>query len=148
MTHSGRSQAPHTNLTMDARITLYEDKEPVEIRSIRELESTIGEADTYARNEGRPNIIFVEVENGNSLSIVVGSDETVLGFNYGHNDPPYFASRGAADTNEPIFTAFVAMNHHTEFLRRHVIPCEMGLAAVREFVESADLPKCVSWETV
>ena len=133
---------------MNARITVYDDEDPVEIHSIQELEATISAADIHARDEGRPNIIFVEVGNGNSFSMVVGSDETVLGFNYGHNDPPYYASRGTADTDEPIFTAFVALRHHTEFPRRYVIPAELGLAAVREFVESADLPNCVTWDAV
>jgi hypothetical protein len=133
---------------MDARITAYEDKEPAVAHSTHELEVVIGEADAHARDAGRPNIIFVETENGNSLSMVVGADETVLGFNYGHNDPPYYASRGIADSDEPIFTAFVAMIHHTEFSRRNVISSETGLAAVREFFESADLPTCIDWDTV
>ena len=133
---------------MEARITVYEDQDPVEVRSFRDLDSTIKEATERARSKDCPNIIFVEVGNGNSISIVVGTDETVLGFTYGHNDPPYYVSRGVADTDKPIFTAFVAMNHHTEFLRRNVIPSEAGLTAIREFVESSELPKCVEWDEV
>lgn len=133
---------------MNSRITIYEDRDPIEVHSIRDLESTIREAAAHARSEDCPNIIFVEAPNGNNLSIVVGADETVLGFTYGHNDPPYYLSRGVADTDDPVFTAYVSMNHHTEFCRRNVIPIAEGLAAVREFAESAELPNCATWDEV
>ena len=133
---------------MEAQITLYEHEPPVEVHSITELDTTINAAAAYARAQGRPNIIFVETTNGNSLSMVVGAEETVLCFNYGHQDPPYFVSQGDLNTDEPVFTAFVTMEHHTEFLRRNVIPLAAGRAALREFLRDADLPKSVSWETL
>ncbi len=133
---------------MEARITLYEDVDPVEVHSIQELDRTVDDATEHARSEGRPNIIFVETANGNSLSIAVGADETVLCFSYGHNDPPYYVSQGDSNTDDPVFTAFVAMEHHTEYLRRNVIPLEIGRAGLREFLGEADLPASVSWVTV
>ena len=133
---------------MQARIILHENEEPVEVHSIEELDSTIDHAAEHARSEGRPNIILIETANGNSLTIAVGADETVLCFNYGHNDPPYFVSQGNSDADYPVFTAFVAMEHHTEYLRRNVIPLDIGRAAVREFLGEADLPKIVRWETL
>ena len=90
---------------MQARITLYEHEDPVEVHSIQELDSTIDGAAEFARSEGRLNIVFVETKNGNSLSIAVGAEETVLCFSYGHNDPPYFVSQGDSNADDPVLTA-------------------------------------------
>ena len=133
---------------MKARLTIYEDQDAVEVSSIAELDEVIDSAAKHARSEGRANIIFVETANGNNLSVVVGADETVIGFTYGHQDPPYFVSLGTADSEEPIFTAYVSLNHHTEYPRSWVIPLDEGRQAIYEFVESADLPSCLKWEAL
>lgn len=70
------------------------------------------------------NVIYIEAANGNALSIVVGCGETVLGFSYGHGNPPYYESRGPAVDDEPVLTGYVSYKHHTEFPRRCVIPVD------------------------
>jgi hypothetical protein len=72
----------------------------------------------------------------------------VLGFQYGHHDPPYYASRGVSDADEPKFTCYLTMQHHTEFPRKYVIPVSDGVNALRQFLHSADLPTCIKWEQV
>ena len=131
---------------MKARVTIYEDQEPTEVRSLEELDDAIDGAADFAQSQGRPNIIFVVTANGNSLSLVVGANDTVLCFNYGHQDPPYYVSLGEVKTDEPVLTAYVTMNHHTEFLRRNVVSLESGRNAAREFLESSDLPGRITWE--
>ena len=59
-----------------------------------DVDKVIASASEGARASGLLNIIFLEADNGNYMSLVVGGDETVLCFNYGHQDPPYYASQG------------------------------------------------------
>jgi hypothetical protein len=80
--------------------------------------------------------------------MVVGGCETVLSFEYGHLDPPYYASKGESDDDEPILTCFLTFQHHTEIPRRSVIPYANGMNAVAEFFDSGNLPTCISWEEV
>jgi len=91
------------------------------------------------------NIIYIEAENGDALTLVVGGDETVLGFTYGHGDSPSYASPGPVADDWPFPTAYVSFRHHTEFPRRWVISMQMGMSAAKEFVETGRLPTCVSW---
>jgi hypothetical protein len=54
--------------------------------------------------------------------MVVGGDETVLGFDYRHRNPPYYSSRGPSNGEEPILSCQLTFQHHTEFPRKYVIP--------------------------
>jgi hypothetical protein len=56
-----------------------------------------------------------------------------------------YESRGPADDIEPFLSAYGSLRHHTEFPRRCVVPMQMGISAAREFVETGNLPTCVSW---
>lgn len=80
--------------------------------------------------------------------MVLGGEETVLGFDYGHLDPPYYASKSESDKDEPLLTCFLTFAHHTEFPRRYVIPYADGVKAVAEFLDSGGLPTCIVWEEV
>jgi Immunity protein Imm1 len=91
------------------------------------------------------NIISVEAASGNTLSLVVGSDDTVLSFTHGHQNPPYYASHGAEVGGHPVMTCYVGLVHHTEFPRKYVIPFEKGLIATHEFAESESLPQSIEW---
>jgi hypothetical protein len=63
-----------------------------------ELDRMIAMAAEEAQARGKLNIVFLDAPDGNELSLVVGGDETVLGFVHGHRDPPYYATRGATLT--------------------------------------------------
>jgi len=41
-----------------------------------------------------------------------------------------------------------APTHHTEFPRKYVIPVADGVKAIREFLDSHDLPNCIMWKQV
>jgi hypothetical protein len=115
------------------------------VNNHEELEATLMEACAAARGAGKLNVIFLYAPNGDHLTLVVGGDETVVGFNYGHGDPSYYASMGAATVDEPVLTAYVGLAHHTEFPRRWVVPCGVGKQAASEFLATGKRPEVVSW---
>jgi hypothetical protein len=116
--------------------------------TIEELDRLIAMAAEEAQARGMLNVIFLDAPNGNGLSLVVGGDETVLGFVHGHRDPPYYATRGDTADLYPAMTCYVGLAHHTEFPRRHVIPYAEGLAAAHEFAVTGSLPRSAEWITV
>jgi hypothetical protein len=133
---------------MKMKITVYEDKPSIEIQDIASVNEVISSASEEAHAKGLLNVIFVEADNGNYLTLVVGGDETVLGFNYGHLDPPYYASKGNNENDEPVMTAYVSLRHHTEFPGKWVLSMQEGMLAVQEFCETGELPKCIKWTEV
>lgn len=78
---------------MKIKVTVHEGKPPVEIGDTENVNAVISSSSKEARSKGMLNIIFIEVDNGNCIHFVVGGDETVLGFVYGHQNPPYYASK-------------------------------------------------------
>jgi len=115
------------------------------VRSVTELEQIVAEAATQARARHMLNIVALYAPNGDNLFLVLGGDETVVGFNYGHSNPPYYASQGRTDEAEPPLTAFLGLAHHTEFPRRWVIPMDDGRRAALEFLQTGQRPGCITW---
>jgi len=74
-----------------------------------------------------------------TITMVVGGQETVLGFGSGDLNANY-ASKGASDAVEPVMTCYFMMWHHSEFPRKYVIPVADGVKAVHQFLDSGDLP--------
>jgi len=133
---------------MSLRITVREKQEPVVIHDDAQLQATLAAADREAASMKKLNIVSIEAENGNTLSVVVGGIESSLGFTYAHQNPPYFASKGAEIGIEPVLTCYLALEHHTEFPREWVIPMRDSLRAANEFLISSERPKCVEWVEV
>lgn len=130
---------------IDVSVRVHDDEEVVRVASSDELDRVLQSAGDEARTRGRLNIIVLEAPNGNELGMVVGGDETVLVFTYGHRNPPYCASRGPAIDARPVMTCYVGLVHHTEFPRTYVIPYATGLAAAHAFAGSGALPSSVAW---
>jgi hypothetical protein len=128
---------------VDLSIGVHDTEPAVRISTATELERMIQLASEEARTREMLNIVSLEAANGNNLSLVVGGDDTVLTFTYGHRNPPYYASRGVQASTHPTMTCYVGLAHHTEFPRKYVIPFERGLAAVHEFAESGTLPQSI-----
>jgi hypothetical protein len=57
---------------MKANLTIHEDKPQTETHSIAELDAAIASATEEAVLAKRPNIVFIEAPNGNSISLVMG----------------------------------------------------------------------------
>jgi hypothetical protein len=125
------------------------DQEPdVALTSVEDLEEALEEASTEAQVLGRLNIVVLTAPSRDWLSIVVGGEETVVNFSYGHGDPPYYASVGESQIDHPVLTAFVGLAHHTEYSRRWVVPMAEGRRAAREFLEAGARPKALRWAEV
>ncbi len=92
-------------------------------------------------------IITFESKPGGFLSLVVGGQETVLAFQE-DLDPPYYASKGAAEAEQPILECFMHFEHHTEFSRNTVIASADGERAAFEFFETRRKPQCIRWQEV
>jgi hypothetical protein len=130
------------------RAVIEEGADDRTVSSASELEQVIVDAAVHARNRGVLNIVSLYAPTGDNLSIVVGGDESVVGFNYGHGDPPYYASRGRTAEAEPVLTAYVGLAHHTEFPRFWVIPMDLGSDAAVEFLQTGQRPECIAWVEV
>lgn len=74
-----------------------------------------------AQSVSKKYIIYLKASNGNEVSLAVGGDEAVLGFAYSHNNPPYYASKGASTMEEPAFTGYIDLEHPTKYPRYNVI---------------------------
>ncbi|WP_315770435.1 MULTISPECIES: Imm1 family immunity protein [unclassified Bradyrhizobium] len=130
---------------MDLSIIVHDAEEAVRVSTLAEFERVIRMARDEARTLDTLNIISLQAPNGNDLALVVGGDETVLAFQFGHHNPPYYVSRGDQSSTHPVMTCYVGLAHHTEFPRKYVIPFEKGLIAAQEFAESETLPKSIEW---
>jgi len=133
---------------MPLRITVHDSTEPTSVEDRSQLEAVLQTASEEARRENMLGGVFIEAENGNFMTMVVGGGETVLSFAYAHLNPPSYASKGASNEIEPILTCFLNFQHHTEFPRKNVIPYDDGAKAVAQFLDSGKLPTCISWEEV
>jgi hypothetical protein len=133
---------------MALRIITHDGKEPITVQDRKTLTAVLEATSDEARSKNLLSAVVLYAENRNSITMVVGGSETVLGFDYGHRDPPYYSSKGESDDDEPILTCFLTFQHHTEFPRRSVIPYTNGMNAVTDFLDSGNLPTCISWEEV
>lgn len=126
-------------------VTVEDGGPDLMVSSAPELDCVLSDAAFQSMSAGRLNIIILAAPNGDWLSLVVGGDETVVGFNHGHRNPPYYVSEGEAEIDEPVFTAFVGLQHHTEFSRRWVVPMSLGRGAALDFLATGQRPSGVRW---
>ena len=127
-------------------VTVHEGQPPELVESTDVLDRVLTQAAEEARARSLLNLVSLRAENGDTLMIAVGGEDTVLGFDYGHGEPPYYASRGVSLDIEPLLTCYISLQHHTEFPRKYVIPTALGRSAAREFLQSGERPKCVEWD--
>jgi hypothetical protein len=91
---------------MALRIEIRQGEAPLTVRDATQLDEALEQAAAEARKRGILGAVLIEADNRNVLTMVVGGDETVLGFD-DHDDQNLrcYASRGASDAHEPIMTA-------------------------------------------
>jgi hypothetical protein len=133
---------------MALQVRIRDDAGPLKVEDDNQLDEVLRTATEEARKRGTLGAILIEAANGNVITMVVGANETVLGFDYGHHRPPYYSSKGPSNENEPILACQLTFQHHTEFPRKCVIPIADGVKAVQQFLHSGDLPDCINWEQV
>jgi immunity protein Imm1 of predicted polymorphic toxin system len=130
------------------RASIYDRTPELILSDVSSLDQALDKASVEARAKGKLNIVVLGAPNRDWLSLVVGGAETVVGFNYGHGNPPYYASVGKSEADEPVFTAFMGLEHHTEFPRRWVVPDAAGRQAAREFLLTGERPPSLQWVEV
>ena len=130
------------------KVFLHANEAGIEIKGLAHLASVITHAGKQAKRKQILSLIFLRAENGNSLGIVVGGDETMLHFAFHHERPPYYLSHGRQDAKGPGMLCLLLFERQEEFASEHVIPYEAGLLAVREFYESGTLPASLKWVEV
>ena len=91
-----------SDLMIELRVAIRDQALDQIINSEVSLDAMLDTASAEARDAGKLNIVLLTAPNRDWLSLVVGSHETVVGFNYGHGDPPYYVSVGNAQTDSPI----------------------------------------------
>jgi hypothetical protein len=79
------------------RIKIREDAAPLTVEDGTQLGEVLGQAAEEARRRRLLGAVLIEAANGNVITMVVGGDETVLGFDYHNQNPSYFARRGPSD---------------------------------------------------
>jgi hypothetical protein len=129
----------------ELRVVIEEGRDELAVSSSAELEKVLNDAADQARSLDVLNIVSIFLPNADNLFLVVGGDDTVVGFNYGHGDPPYFVSKGVSLGTDPVLTAYLSLVHHTEFPRRYVIPIVAGLRAATEFGRTGKVPISIEW---
>jgi hypothetical protein len=130
------------------KVTIHEKEPSIIIVGLDQLDEIIAKAGERAKSKNFSSVILLNDDNDNQLGLAVGGNETVLTFTYSHGDPPYYVSKGKLDVEEPVFTCFLLFEHHTEFLRKWVIPVESGIAACHQFYNTGGLPSCIEWVEV
>ena len=65
---------------MALRIEIRQGEAPLTVKDAAQLDEALGQATEEARKLGMLGAVLIEAENGNVLTMVVGGDETVLGF--------------------------------------------------------------------
>jgi hypothetical protein len=133
---------------MALTITLHGDQPPLPVKDTSQLDQVLSAASGEARTRRILAGILIEAENGNVITMVVGGEETVLGFDHGHSKPPYYASKGKCQEENPKLVCLLNFSHYSEFSRKYAIPLEDGVGAVRQFLHSGELPTCIDWEEV
>jgi hypothetical protein len=133
---------------MSNRLLVYvTEGSALRVQSNDELADVLAEAKARAEKAERLAAITLEADGGAVLSLVVGGAESVLAFQASF-DPPYFASKGPSDEDQPYLECYLHFEHHTEFPRASVISIGNAELAAYEFLETGVRPECVKWQEV
>ena len=73
---------------MALRITTRQDKPPVTVEDDRQLDEVLDAASAEARTGKVLGAVLIEADNGNAMTMVVGGEDTVFSFDYGHRNSP------------------------------------------------------------
>ena len=114
-----------------------------EVSSLTQLDELLDSLHAeFSRSE--PVLVTVELDSGDSLSIGLGQERSVLSFVGKSLEPPYYISVGEQDIDEPI--AFRYGNQWSEFALRHSIPVAVARDVLRQFCRTSNLSTSIDWE--
>jgi len=121
----------------------WAERPEVAIGTVEELDRLLDRI----QQENIPSPVLVTVElqsSGDSLSIGLGRNESVLNFVSGSGNPPYWSSVGEHEEDEAV--GFNFMGELSEIPLRHLIPLDLARQALRDFVRTGKLSQIVKWE--
>ena len=114
--------------------------ESIALASIEDAVSLLDRLDEQARGKGM--IVQATHENGCTLAIGVGLDESVLTFFDGHGQP--WVSVGERDRED--YLTFEFGGDISEMMGAKAVPVDKARAAVRDFFKSGERPALINWE--
>jgi hypothetical protein len=114
--------------------------------SADELRGRLIELDQHA--SVRPFIVDVTIDNGDTLSIALGREVSVLNFTSASKKPPYLTSEGRPPGPNDGVVRFEYFGSMTEFPAWQAISSSDALEAVCSFVAAGTLPKNLHWSEV
>lgn len=126
------------------RLMWSEQESVADVATVAELDAQLDALDQVARR-GRPTIVSLSA-HGRELTFGLGARRCVVQW---EEEPggPYMVTRGDDDT-PGVMEFFLHGEHHTEILRRNLIPAEQVRQVVREFFETGRRSDTVAWELV
>lgn len=131
---------------MRAKITWRSDDAGLVVTSDDELRYALSEAGHDAARQ--PLIAEVTLDDGESLSIGLGGEVSVLSYVGASKNPPYFSSQGSSRVRDGEGVVFFYYGHWSEFPPSAAVPVEDAVEAVRYFCEHGKLSPQLSWVEV
>jgi len=128
---------------MGKRLVWNENGE-AEVGSVAELDALLDELGQEGKAE--PFIVELVGEDGGSLAMGVGSPVTVLNYVPASLDPPYQQSKGKAQGGRAL--TFSYRGEWSEVPPDSGVPVEDGRAALRQSLETGELPSNIRWQEV
>jgi hypothetical protein len=115
------------------------------VESVEELDRQLDDLEQKARLN--PLMVDLVACNGDTLSIGLGQDVSVLSWVGASGDPPYYASKGNEATQGETIV-FSYRDQWSEFPLWSAIPTALARDAMRQFFRTGTLPNNVRWEEV
>ena len=123
--------------------TLVWGRSEVAVHSLQELDALVDRLAAEAERD-MPFMVTLAREDGTTLSIGLGREESTLSHVSADGEPPYHMSRGDLARDEPI--EFFSGGEMTEFAPESAIPAGAAREALRFFYETGELSPKVDWE--
>lgn len=98
------------------------------------------------RVSSTPTLVVVQLDNGDSLSIGLGLEMSVLDHVKADNDPPYYTSLGTSGNEGEI--SFLFGNQESEYSLGNAVTMDQARKALTYFCETGKLTDALSWEEV
>ncbi|WJK42639.1 Imm1 family immunity protein [Solwaraspora sp. WMMA2056] len=111
-----------------------------------ELRGRLIELDRHAA--ARPFIVDVTIDSGDTISVALGREVSVLNFTSASKKPPYFASEGRLPGSRFGVVRFEYFGSMTEFPEWQAVSRNDALEAVCRFVAAGVLPDNILWSEV
>jgi Immunity protein Imm1 len=137
------ARAGRTERRRYADRTVGWERNEVVVGSVQELDALLDRITAEAEAADLPMLAVLGREDGSTLSIGLGSDESVLSYVSGSWDPPYYVSRGDPSRTEPV--EFVYSGELTEFPPWSAISIEEAREAMRHFFTTGELSPKIEW---